>query len=379
MNHPDLLQPSIAEILLIFFTLFLLIQLVYLFVFYIRLAFYKSKNEPVQYDGPPVSVVVCARNEESNLEKNLPLLLEQNYPQFEVVLVNDRSEDDTKWLLRKLAAQYPQLKVVEIENHVVANQGKKFAVAMGIKAAQYDHLLFTDADCWPSSKDWIARITSSWKPNKSIILGYSPYAKEKGFLNAFIRFEAFHTALNYLSFALASNPYMGVGRNLAYLKELFFKGKGFASHIHIRSGDDDLFVNQHATSNNCTIVIHPDTHNWSEPKSTVSDYFRQKARHIGASKAYKKGHQWLLALPLITGILFYLSGILLLCIKPSWWPYIVGGYGFRLLIQWAIYAPIMKRLHVGDLIWALPFFDLFYLFFTNIHGLLHRNKKQQSW
>jgi biofilm PGA synthesis N-glycosyltransferase PgaC len=379
MNHPNFFQPSVAEVILILFAVFLLVQIIYLLAYYLRLALYPSKNEPLDREGPPVSIIVCARNEERNLERNLPLLLQQNYPNYEVVLVNDRSEDETKWLLRKLSAQNPQLKVVEIENHVVANQGKKFAVSIGIKAASHEHLLFTDADCWPSSNDWIARMVGQWGSETSILLGYSPYAKEKGFLNAFIRFEAFHTALNYLSFALAGNPYMGVGRNLAYLKSLFFKGKGFASHMHIRSGDDDLFVNQHANAHNCQIVMHPDAQMWSTPKNSFNAYFRQKARHIGASKAYKKSHQWLLALPLVTGICFYLAAFAVLGLEPTWWPYVLSGYALRLLLQWSIYAGPMKRLQVGDLLWALPFLDLFYLFFTNIHGLFQRNKKQPNW
>src|SRR5690606_34092381 len=168
--------------------------------------------------------------------------------------------------------------------HIAVKHGKKFALSLGIKAAQYEHLVFTDADCVPESSDWLTHMAGAFSGGKEIVLGYSPYLRRAGMLNALIRFETFHTAMSYLSYALKGKPYMGVGRNMAYTKSLFFRGKGFASHMHIASGDDDLFVNQNATPHNTTICIHPEAHVWSEPKTTFSAYARQKTRHAGASK-----------------------------------------------------------------------------------------------
>lgn len=357
----------------------LIVQVYFLLSIYTKLAFYKIPPILEKSPLPRLSVIICARNEEENLRKNLPHILQQDYPEFEVILVNDFSEDETKWLLRDLCAQHPNLKVVEIAEHVRLKHGKKFAVTLGIKAAQHEHLVFTDADCIPQSEQWLRHIGSSFSGGEEIVLGYSPYIKKSGLLNALIRFETFHTALSYLSYALRGNAYMGVGRNLAYTKSLFFRGKGFAAHMHIASGDDDLFVNQNATPHNTVICIHPEAHVWSEPKTTFSAYARQKTRHAGASKAYRPAHRRMLALQLISAFLFYLFAIVTVAAYPQYWYIVVGMYLVRLLLQLFIYYPAMKKLQVKGLIWGLPLLDIAYYSYICLNGFAALFKKEVTW
>ncbi|RQP11303.1 MAG: glycosyltransferase [Parapedobacter sp.] len=359
--------------------LLLLFQLYYILSVYSKLALYKIPSLPVKSSPPPLSVIICARNEEENLRRNLPHILAQDYPAFEVILVNDFSEDETKWLLRDLCAQSPYLKVVEIAEHVRLKHGKKFAVTLGIKAAQYEHLVFTDADCIPQSDQWLKHMGSSFDGGEEIVLGYSPYLKKPGFLNALIRFETFHTAMSYLSYALRKNAYMGVGRNLAYTKSLFFRGKGFAAHMHIASGDDDLFVNQNATPHNTVICIHPEAQVWSEPKTTFSAYARQKTRHAGASKAYKPSHRRMLATQLVTAFLFYVFATATLVAYPQYGYVVAGMYLFRLLAQLLVYYPIMKKLQVKGLLWGLPLLDFVYYCYICLNGFAALYKKDVKW
>lgn len=359
--------------------LLLVIQLYFLLVVYSRLAFYKNAPKKEKNATPPLSVIICARNEEENLRHKLPKILAQDYPQFEVILVNDFSEDDTKWLLTDLRAQYSHLKVVEIAEHVRLKHGKKFAVTLGIKGAQYEHLVFTDADCIPQSDQWLRHMANSFGGGEEIVLGYSPYNKKPGLLNALIRFETFHTAMSYLSYALKGKAYMGVGRNLGYTKSLFFRGKGFAAHMHIPSGDDDLFVNQNASPHNTVICIHPEAQVWSEPKTTFSAYSRQKTRHAGASKAYKASHRRMLATQLTSAFLFYIVAILTVIIYPQYWYVILGIYLFRLLVQLIVYFPIMKKLQVRGLIWWLPFLDACYYSYICINGFFALFRKEVKW
>ncbi|NEU08102.1 glycosyltransferase [Flavihumibacter sp. R14] len=343
-----------------------------------RLAAYKSKPFGGTDTKLPVSIIICARNEYQNLQLNLPSILHQDYPDYEVILVNDCSSDDSDILLRQLSKEYPHLKVVTITEHQRFKHGKKFAVTLGIKASKNEHLLFTDADCKPASDQWISRMQSNFQNNKEIVLGYSPYEKLSGFVNLLIRFEAFLTALNYLSFALSGRPYMGVGRNMAYRKSLFFKGKGFASHMHILSGDDDLFVNQNATSRNTIIEIHPEAHVWSEPKKSLGAYFKQKLRHQGAGKQYKKGHKVMLSLQAGSAILFYITLITLICMQAQWW-FLLALYLIRLIIQILTYYPILKKLNYADLIWWLPAFDFIYYFYMLTLGIFILFKKNIEW
>ena len=341
-----------------------------------------SKFRPVEDGGintiHPVSVIICARNEEKSLEKYLPAILEQDYPDFEVVVVNDCSVDDSHMILRGFASLYPHLKVVTINEHERFKHGKKFAVTLGIKAATKEYLLFTDADCLPASKHWIEKMQRHFTDNIEIVLGFSPYTKAPGFLNKLIRFETFKTAINYFSFALSGKPYMGVGRNMAYTKSLFFRGKGFASHMHLTSGDDDLFVNQNANSSNVAIEVHPESHVWSDPKTSFSSYFTQKIRHMSAGKAYKAEHKRMLTFQTGSALLFYVTFIALIALQAQWWM-LVSFYLLRLIVQLLVYYPVLKKFNYKDLIWWIPLLDLIFNFYILVLGIVSLFKKKVKW
>ena len=356
-----------------------LFQLYYFLFVHLKLRTYSIVHQEESKNLLPVSVIVCARNEEANLTEFLPFILEQDYPDFEVVVVNDCSSDDSEWVLKTFGEKYKHLSIVNIKEHVRYKHGKKFAVTLGIKAAKHEHLIFTDADCKPASNQWIKHMASKFDVGIEIVIGYSPYIKQKGVLNLLIRFEAFRTAMNYLAYSLKKKTYMGVGRNLAYTKSLFFKGKGFASHMHIQSGDDDLFVNQNATKDNTAICIHPDAHVWSVPNTRIRNYNRQKARHRIASKAYKSKHKRMLTTQILSAIVFYIALFTCFVLYPYYWQYILGAYLLRLLIQIVLYLPIMKKLKVVDILPFLPILDILYYFMAAINGFLALFKRQVKW
>jgi biofilm PGA synthesis N-glycosyltransferase PgaC len=354
-----------------------LIQLYFSLFVHLRLA-----KVPVQttinQTFAPISIVICARNEATNLREFLPSILEQNYPTFEVIVVNDRSWDGTREVLEAYAKKYPQLKLVHVADGGKFMAGKKFAVTMGIKAAGYDWLVFTDADCKPNSPNWLAGMQQPEDAGKEIVLGYSPYLKAKGLLNSLIRFETFFTALNYLSFALKGMPYMGVGRNMAYNKALFFKNKGFATHMHIPSGDDDLFVNANATRSNTTIRINPETIVWSEPKRTWAAYLTQKNRHYGAGKMYKAKHKFILSSQIIAQFLYYALTIVAVCIKET---QLIAACIFvlSLSIRSLVYPRLLKRLSCAGLRWWFPILDILLFIFLVFNGILSIFVKKVQW
>ncbi len=326
----------------------------------------------------PVSVIISARNEEENLKNNLPAILEQDYPDFEVIVVNDCSVDGSDLLLLELQQQYPQLKIVTVTEHARFKTGKKFALTLGIKAAKNEHLIFTDADCVPASKNWLKRLAVNYTTKAQIVLGYSPYAKGKGFINAFTRFETLKTAANYLSAAIRGDAYMGIGRNLSYTKTLFFAGKGFANHIHLLPGDDDLFVNQNATPTNTIIEIHPDTFMYTTAKSTLSGWYRQKTRHMGVGKFYKNSHRRMLTADAMSGFAFYT--LIVLCLVFNVEPLMaLSLYLVRLLAQILIYNKIFKTLSEKSLLFFLPVLDLIYYVYLNLFGLIGTFKKTTQW
>lgn len=341
------------------------------------LAVFKGYDEDTEL-LEPISVIICARNEIENLKLNLVSILELDYPDFEVVVVNDCSNDGSDWFLRELSTQYKNLKVVTINDHPRFKHGKKFAVTLGIKASKNENLIFTDADCKPATANWLRKMQRNFTDQTEIVLGFSPYEFKGSLLNKFIRFETFFTALNYLAYALKGNPYMGVGRNMAYRKSLFFKGKGFASHMHILSGDDDLFVNQNANAINTRIELDSDSFVWSAPKNSISSYFAQKFRHQTAGKEYKKQHKMMLTTQVLSGVLFYSFLITLIILKANWW-IIAAIYLTRLIAQLLVYVRVLKKLKYIDLVWWLPVFDFIYYIYTVVLNFIALFRKKVEW
>lgn len=307
----------------------------------------------------PLSVVVCAHDELENLQALVPLLLQQHYSNFEVIVVDDRSNDATRdWLLAetKLHANLRMVHVDHTPNHI---NGKKYALTLGIRAAKHDWIVLTDADCRPESTNWLHGLSEGISEGTQIILSYSPYQKQAGWLNRFIRFESIITALQYLGFALLKRPYMGVGRNLAYRKSLFMDNKGFTNMLSYTGGDDDLFVNQHAKGGNTAVAIGAQTLVSSVPKTTVAEFFQQKTRHLAAGKKYKFTDRLLLAPFVLSWMLSPILGIVLLLISAN--PiFIAGALLLRLIVMTTTLYVATKRLGDSFELWPVLVLDIIY-------------------
>ena len=302
------------QTLLIIFLSSVAIQVIYFIVLMISISKKRfDKTVPLK----PISVIVCAHDEKANLRELIPALLNQQHPEFEVIIVNDRSNDGTfDWLLDATRKE-SRLKMVNIDSTPSHVNGKKYAITLGIRAAKHDWVLLTDADCRPNNGQWIRFVSERCSEDKNFVLGYSAYEKRPGFLNLFIRFETLFTAIQYIGYALAGNPYMGVGRNLAYRKSVFLENKGFNNFLSVTGGDDDLFVNQHATTKNTTVALGSDALVYSFPKTTLKEFYRQKVRHLSVGKKYHGKHQFLLALFFITHLVTWFAGILLLILSTG--------------------------------------------------------------
>lgn len=306
-------------------------------------------------------MIIAARNEADNLYKNIELILNQDYPNFEVIVVNHQSQDDSKHLLMALQRVYKNLRVIEIEPGRHLKIGKKLPITLGVKAAKHEHLLFTDADCKPVCNQWIRLMVENFSERKDIVLGYGPYRKEKGFLNTMIRFDTTQIAVNYFSFALNGLSYMGVGRNMAYKKKRFMDVGGFRSHYGISSGDDDLFIRDAATRKNVSITIHPESYCFSDGKQSWEDWFKQKRRHFSTSNEYKVFTKSLLGIFPMMLILQLLTFVSLQFFKDYQFWSLVLFFGL-LIFRWmwqainfsklkagslAVFYPVLEYLHIG--------------------------------
>lgn len=353
---------TILATLYIYLSAFVLQMGLYILVF-AKLNFHR-KNRIKPEIQEPVSVIICARNEEKNLQKNLPLILNQNYKTFEVIVVNDASEDNSKNVLDELKKKYNHLKVLTISKEEKKTDGKKQALDLAIWSSKYEWLLLTDADCTPISPDWIGLMADNFTSNKAIVLGYSPYKKNNSFVNWFIRYDTFYTALQYFSFTLNKMPYMGVGRNMAYRKSLYINSEGFKNHMQFICGDDDLFVNQVADKNNTVIEISKDSFMISEPKKTFMELIIQKKRHLGAGKYYKNNHKIVLGIVILSQFLFYYGFCVLLIISIVKLKLILMIFIVRYFVQLIVLIRISKLLNESILfLLFLPLLEFLYLAF----------------
>jgi glycosyltransferase involved in cell wall biosynthesis len=327
----------------------------------------------------PVSIIICAKNEAENLKKNIPLILNQEYSNFEIVLVNDSSFDDTLEIMKAFEAENNNIKLVDVKVNEAFWGNKKYALTLGIKVSKHDFLVFTDADCTPNSKKWLEQISSNFSNEKSIVLGYGAYAKKKfSFLNKLIRFETVMTALQYFSYASMGSPYMGVGRNMAYRKDLFFNNCGFNSHMSLKSGDDDLFINEVANTSNTSLCFTKESFTVSEPKTTFKAWILQKRRHISTANFYKLNHKVVLGVFYMTQLLFWIFGISLLIIGFSW-PLIVSLIGLRFVIQWLCFGFTAKKFEETDLIILMPILELFLITTQLSIFIANMKSKPKHW
>ena len=380
MYFPDFVDIGTDEFLLVIFVLSFIGICIHYVINVFPLGNLKTNVLEQSTTQEPVSIIICARNEDDNLTEFLPKILTQNYPEFEVIVVDDCSHDNTENVIDEFAKIFPNLKKATIKEDDYYKHGKKYAVLIGIKATKYNNLLLTDADCYPTNDNWLQSMSSGFVNSKEIVLGYGAYKKEAGFLNTLIRFDTFLIATNYLSAAIKGKAYMGVGRNLAYKKELFYKEKGFASHYHIISGDDDLFINQACNAENTNISVSHDAITYSLPKKTFPEWKRQKQRHLTTAPHYNSASKTKISLAYSFQYAFHVLFFTLLFFKTTLIVAIVGLI-LKITLQLVIFNKVSKKLNEPDL-WKLAFVYEFVLLVVypifHISKLLHKPNKWKS-
>ena len=304
----------------------------------------------------PISIVICARNESDRLQEYLSEVLQQDYPDFEVIVVDDNSTDNTADVLRRLLEEFPErLRLFNVEQKT--QPGKKQALSLGIHAARHECLVFTDADCRPASRNWLHHMAVPLAEKQTeIVLGYGPLLPAPGLLNRWARFETTMVALQYFSLARAGRPYMGVGRNLAWRRPLFERAGGFEAHRDLASGDDDLLINAVARPDNTACCLHPEAWTWSAAPDSWRGWLRQKRRHLSAGWRYRLTDQIILAATGLSHAGFY--ALCLTLLLSGHWSIPLGAYALRAAIVWPVFSRVARRLGVSDLWRCWPVLDM---------------------
>ena len=360
-NTTELILLSATGVLLI-------IQLIYYLGLYNRIHTHNLSvgKDEVHFgrELPPLSVVICARNESENLRRNLPTILKQDYPDFEVIVINDGSTDESEDLLSALEEEYPNLYHSFTPDSARYISRKKLALTLGIKASKHDWLVFTEADCAPVSNQWLRRMARNFTSSTDIVLGYSGYERGKGWLHKRASFDSLFTSLRYLGFALAGSPYMGIGRNLAYRKELFYQQKGFSAHLNLQRGDDDLFINHVATPENTRVETDANAIVRMQPLLRAKDWKEEKIGYASTARLYHGMQRWLAGFETLTRLAFHASWIAAMVIGILHFHWLAAGVAFLLfLFRFTLQAVIVNKT-ARDLeeqrryYFTLPAFDL---------------------
>ena len=378
MLFPEFKELGLPELLTVFAGLGFILIIINYILNCLPAGLLKTTRISSTQNLEPISIVICAKNEDENLTEFLPKVLTQDYPDFEVIVVNDCSWDNTENVIDEFAKIFPNLKKASIKEDGYYKHGKKFAILVGIKATAHNRMLFIDADCYPSSNQWLKEMAMGFDGPKEIVLGYGAYEKQKGFLNKLIRFDTFMIATNYLSGAIKGKAYMGVGRNLAYTRELFYKQKGFSNHYHINSGDDDLFVNQAATKENVNVVIDKNAITYSLAKKTFREWRLQKVRHLSTSPLYTPSSKTKLAFSYFSQYYFYFSLIALAFTLKTLLliPIILL---LKMIFQWIFLNKITKKLNEKDLLAGSVIYELILLFIYPIFHIAKLFNKPNNW
>ncbi|MCC6582541.1 MAG: glycosyltransferase [Chitinophagales bacterium] len=358
--------------LLYLFVICCIYQVVYQLVLIFVIIKKKKSNKPDSNNLKSVSVIICAKNERENLQKNLPAILNQHYPDFEVILVDDGSDE-------RLTINDERLTIINLSKDEKIGLGKKYALQNGVEAAKKELILLTDADCRPVSENWISEMVSCITEEKKIVLGISPYKTESSFLNGLIEYETAQTALQYIGFALLGNPYMSVGRNVLYDAALLKSKKWSAAELSITSGDDDLAIQSLATKDNIAVCLSKESYTISDAKTNWKDWIQQKQRHYESGSLYKLSHRMQLGAYLFTKLLIYACLFYLLFSDSNEKNISTGIFFFYFISITLLNLSLDYFLHLNKRWYFSLLNDILYCIFTVTLGLWSQLKPVKNW
>lgn len=382
MNFENVLNSTYTLVLLALLVLSFVALCLYYGLVWLRVGRCKkdvvSRQSSVAASQPSVSVVMVVHNEAEFLKKSIPYLLEQDYPDYEVVVVNHVSTDDTKYVLRICSENYPQIKPITIKHDVNMFRGKKYPLSIGIKSASKDVILLTEAESVPKSFDWISRMMQGYSGGTQIVMGYNLVKSDGSLLGAFQQYENMAYNASYIGAALMGRPYTATGRNLSYRRDFFFKQGGFISHYSIPDGADDLFVNQNANARNTALVLDSEASVISEPRNTFGLWHQDRAHRLYTRRNYAWNDRLMLSIYPVSQVVFLASLVMLFVGGIFPWQILVGVLALKIIWQIVSSLPLAKRFEIKKIYFFSPFFEFYFLIAnTFLTCFALRSKKKQ--
>jgi glycosyltransferase involved in cell wall biosynthesis len=366
-NFEDTQNILLWAVLAVMVVSFLIQLYYYLFIF--RKVGSKRRTQATEHTGEPVSVIICVKDDSINLSKILPLLLQQNYPEYEVIVVNDNSSDDSEEILKLAQNQYPHLQIRNLVAHKSVH-GKSVVLGVGIKAAKYNRIVVTDVACLPST-DWLKSVSTGF--DSEIVMGYTRYIA----VGKFVRIANYYESLFQLGYALNRRPYTASGENDSFRKELFF-AKGFNPLLRKPEKVEQVFFNSVMNKTNTSVVLLPDAIVASEKHLSVGNWCLECSLNLFSKRLFRRGARHVKSPEMISKTLFYISCIVAIIMSINETPLlasIVGVFLLRLIIQIFVFVSTQKRLGEKRLLLHTLLWDFYSIIVYLYVALLFKHRK----
>lgn len=354
---------KVALAIFILFVVIAVVQLIYYFIVYGKFAFHRKKNA-LSLREIPLSVVIVVRDNASQVLQTLPKFLEQQYPNYEIVIVNDRSPDEQSvFAIKEYQKRFSNVKFIDLRDAVSTSRGRKMAVSMGIKCSSYGNIVITDPDCLPASEHWLSNLSQNIQGQKKIVLGYSTYIKRRTPYNAFLHFDKLVGAVQYFSLALYNSTYRGDFSNIVFMRNLFYQQKGFTSFNHLQWGEEDIFIHNVATPTNTAIEYNPDSAIISQNVPSYGYWRLHKISLFFTRKFNSLKNRAILSSYNITNLLFYIFlvfAILMNITNPIFLYTTIGIAVVRIASMYVVFGISAKKLNEKQIIPHLLFYDILF-------------------
>ncbi len=305
--------------LLLLFLLLFVLYVGYLLVFILRVTLQKSSPAGKIH---PMSLLITFRNEEANLKDNLPSLFENGNNAYEVVAVDNCSQDNSLDVLTSLKNEHPNLRISSLRQFTFHSD--KMAHNIALKAACHDWVTVIPPSINVTGKEWLREISSRLDTDNQVSVGYSNIAPKSSFFNLLFRCELFFQQLKSFGFIVNRLPFVISQENVVFNKQQYFNVGGFRGKINEPFAKLELVINSFIRKAPVSLILTKETAVYRKEDITWKDYVELLKKEEIVRKHLPPGIRFLLILYEWIFLLFAPIAVVLLVRIPEIWPVVTS-------------------------------------------------------
>lgn len=325
-----------------------------------RNKFLKTQDEDKDGQLPPLSLIIPTHDNALELERHLPMLLAQDYPDYQIIIVADKGDSETEDVLKRYGSN-PRIYSTFIPNSSRYMSRTKLAITLGVKAARNEWILLTDIYGEPVGNDWLKAIGRCCDKSKNLVMTYSNYAKET---KPYYRFEQAMTACRLMRKAATGTAYSTNSPVVGFRKSEFMRTNGYQGNLELIKGEYDFLVNKFARPGDTALAIAP------EAKFVMDDpsrktwrnrhiFYMETRKHLKHGRSYRCLFNWD-QIALHSHVLLCIAALAYSIISQRWIVTAVAGVVLLLayLLRFRSGRTTMRLLHESFPAWKIPFYEV---------------------